>query len=107
MVTKPRAPRRLKVVETPLVAAVRQTLAALEAGGRLEEVDAVEVALLRSLAADVDALPAESRSKPQLVRQMTLVLRSLRGNARDDHDLDSLLSRLSASGDAAMGDASY
>lgn len=106
MVTTPRRPK-LRVAETPIVKATNETLQSLSDLGRLEAVDAAEVALLRAIAVDLDALPADSRSKPPLIRQMSLLLRSLRGTARDSHDLDALLSRLATSGESEMGDAAY
>jgi hypothetical protein len=85
--------------------ATERTIAALRAGGRLENVDAATLALARHLAAaldDVDSteFPAQTAS---LARVQLATLRTLRGLSDDsghDPDIGDLLAALSA----PMGD---
>jgi hypothetical protein len=85
-------------------AGVERTLAALRAGGRLEEVDAGMVALARHLADSLDVVdPAEHPAQAaSLARVQLSTLRALRGAPVDDDDgIADLVAALSA----PMGDA--
>jgi phage terminase small subunit len=81
-----------------------RTIAALRAGGRLEQVDDATLALVRTIAAAMDRVdpgtyPAQLAS---LARAQLAALKMLRGiNDDDDDSLDELLATLSA----PMGDA--
>lgn len=80
-------------------AELERTLAALELAGRLEEIDAAAVQMLRSLAAAIDANP----EKAALYREYREALGEVRA-AGDDSD-DSLTQALAAiRGAAPMGD---
>ena len=86
------------MVDESNAAAIGRTLAALEAAGRLEEVDAAEVQMLRSLAAAVDVRP----HSPGLWQQYREALGGVRSDGGDDDDLQDLLERLSS----PVGDSS-
>lgn len=95
MVTRRRGPVRREV---------ERTVKALQDAGRLEPMDSAEIALVRTLASDIDDLPPDSRTKPQQIRTLSLLLRNLRGTDHDAHDIDALVDRL-ASGVSSMGDS--
>jgi hypothetical protein len=86
-----------------LAEATEATLQAMADGGLLEPADSAPIALLRSLSADIDALPPESRTKPLMVRQYQLALAALRGGRRDTDGTEALLQRIASTGSATMG----
>lgn len=92
---------------TQLARETEKTLKALRAGGQLDAVDAASIALLRLLAARIDALEPESRTLPALVGKYQIALADLRGATRDTDSIDALVDQLAATGRASLGDASY
>jgi hypothetical protein len=78
-----------------VIAGVEATLAALDADGRLSAVDAGKVAILRALAAEVEAAPGNSALWRELRAAEAAVLESAHRDEVAD-DFAALLAELSA-----------
>lgn len=92
---------------TSLARETEKTLKALRAAGALENIDAAAIALVRLLAARIDALEPESRTLPALVGKYQTALATLRGTQRDTDVVDALIDQLATAGRAPMGDAPH
>lgn len=87
--------------------ATERTLSALRELGRLDEIDAAQVALARGLAVALDDVDPATSTYPNIVRQYAAVLERLTSRVEVDDGAspaDEFLAGLVGPGAAAVGD---